>query len=201
MVVIAQAPSAAPATNAAAATSITSQAQIFNVIAGEPGAGAQLALNAPGSNRLNGQPFRVRAAGLVKFNAGTYTATVQPLIYASTTAGFTAAASNAILSAAAVNVVVSAATAKYAPWFANVDLVGDSASGLVAGTATGAVNANGTLDTFPATAANATWNVIANAPSSINFATEPPLQFAAGVTIVGGTQGSVVSLSQFQLEA
>jgi hypothetical protein len=194
MVVISQAPAAAPITNAAAATSVTSQAAIFNVIAGEPGAGSQLSLNAPGSNRLNGQPFRVRAAGLIKFSAGTYTATVQPLIYASTTAGFTAAASNAILSAAAVNVVVSAAVAKYAPWYGVVDLSGDSSSGTVAGQMQGAVNANGTNTAISLAAST-------NPPTSVNFASEPPLQFAAGVTIVGGTQGSVVSLSQFQLEA
>ena len=57
-----------------------------------------------------------------------------------------------------------------------------------------------------ATAANGTWNQLQNAPTSINFATEPPLQFATSVQY--GTTSNTFpltnvthTLTQFQIEA
>ena len=95
-----QTAAAAPATPAPSAAAVTVATAaglgVFNVIAGEPGAGTQCNLNVPGSNRLNGQPFVVRAGGIISMSAGTYTATIQPLVFASTTAGFTAALGNVI---------------------------------------------------------------------------------------------------------
>lgn len=207
MYITTKAQSAASTTLAAAAASTTSQVAIFNVIAGEPGAGTQCNLNVPGSNKLNGQQFRVRVSGLIAFTGAGYTgtATVQPLLYASTTSGFTAGASTAVLSAAAVNVILTnatAATVKYVPFSVEAWLQGDGTSGLLAGQAVGQViDPAGVITEFPATAANGTWSRIVNAPSSVNFATEPPLQFAAGVTVVGGVTGAVISMSQFELEA
>jgi len=190
MYVIAQAASAQPITQAAAALSTTSQALVFNAIAGEPGAGAQLGLNAPGSNRLNGQRFLVRACGGLKLNAGTYTATVQPLLYASKTAGFTAAAASAIVSAAAVAISVSSAVAVNYLWTAEAAVQGDSASGGVQGNGGSQVN-----NSLMAEA------VLTNGPTSVDFSAEPPLQFSAGVTLVGAIAGSVASLSEFMIES
>ena len=119
MSVLVNGPSLAPITAAAGG--------VFNVIAGEPGAGAQGTLNLLGSGKLNGQQFVVRAAGVTILPAGTYTATIQPLLYASTVAGFTASAAAAIFSVTAHTVTVTAATAKSAAqWQLEVHLEGDS---------------------------------------------------------------------------
>lgn len=180
MIVVAQAPGASPITVAAAASTTSAVTGIFNVIAGEPGAGSQLLLSIPGTNRLNGQPFRVRAAGYIAMNAGTYTATVQPLLYASIAAGFTASAAAAIVSVAAAVVTMASAVTVGIPWTIEVLLVGDSTSGTLAGTATQIVNNQTTIVGGTAPVA------IVNIPTSINFSTEPPLQFAVACTI-GGT--------------
>lgn len=190
MYIIAQAQAAQAITQAAAALSTTSQALIFNVIAGEPGAGAQLGLNAPGSNRLNGQRFKVRAAGGLQLGAGTYTATVQPLLYASKTAGFTAGAASAIVSAAAVAIVVGSAAASNYLWEAEAEVQGDNASGKVQGNGENQVNNSVMAEA-----------VLVNNPTSVDFSAEPPLQFSAGVTLVGAVAGSVASLAELNLEA
>ena len=199
MVIIAQAPASASLAFAAVASTVATTA-VFNVIAGEPGAGSQTSLSLPGSNRLNAQQFVVRASGILTLGAGTYTATVQPLICASTTAGFTATAANAIFSTTAVSVTPTSASAVSYPWYAEVTLEGDSTSGTLNGTVRGAV-AN--VQT-PTTAASNTWNQIVNGPTSVNFATEPPLQFAVAVQSVanGGFQkASSAQLTQFSIEA
>lgn len=183
MPVIAQGPSVAPITGTTGGT--------FNVIAGEPGAGAQAALNLLGSNKLNGQQFKLKASGLVVLAAGTYTATVQPLVYASTVAGFTSSAAAAIYSVAAVNVTVASATAKNVPWQVEINLEGDSTAGVLQGWYTGEVY-NGAQQLT-------TQAVINNPVTSVNFATEPPVQFAIGTTLSNGGTGSVSSVLQWQL--
>lgn len=197
MYVISQAPAAAQVTFASGASTVAAATGVFNVIAGEPGAGAQLNFSAPGSNRLNGQPFRVRAAGYVTFAAGTYTSSVQTLLYASTTAGFTAAAASAIYSQAAVAVTVSSATAKVFPWVIESLIEGDSVSGLLNIQSLGSFNNGAQQTVVPAAGVNV--------PTAVNFATEPPLQFAASV-VVGTTSntypltGGSANLTQFQIE-
>lgn len=139
-------------------------------------------------------PFMVRACGYASLDIGTYTATVQPLLYASTTAGFTAAAANAVYSTAAVNVTQSSgAAAKVVPWMAQVIMWGDSVSGLTLGTKYGGMN-NGALQLqSPITA-------IDNPPTSVNFAAAVPLQFAIGVTLSNAAATSVINLGSLTLE-
>jgi hypothetical protein len=199
MIVIAQGQAAAQVTYASGASTVAASTQIFNVISGEPGAGSQLNLSAPGSNRLNGQSFRVKASGYVTLTAGTFTSSVQPLLYASTSSGFTASAAAAIYSASAIAITVSSATAKQIPFSIEALLEGDSTSGLLNGSVTGLLN-NGAQQGATAPVA------IVNAPTSINFATEPPLQFAMSVA-VGVTSntyplnGGTANLTQFQIES
>ena len=197
MQVIAQAPAAA---NAVVTTA--GSLGVFNVIAGEPGAGSQLSLSAPGSNRLNGQPFVVRAGGILNMAAGTYTATVQPLVYASTTAGFTAAAGNAIaFSSAAVALTFTSTAAVATPFELELHCIGDSTSGLLQGWFQGQQ---------PTTSVGAAFTSVTTSPtilgrilSAVNYATEPPVQFAVGIGCTAGTAaaGSVATLTQFQIEA
>lgn len=168
---------------------------VFNVIPGEPGAGAQATLNLPGSGKFNGQQFHVKASGLATVTAGTYTATVQPLLYASTVAGYTASAAAAIYSAAAISVTVASASTVKVPWTFDVLIEGDSTSGFVSGFYEGS-NYNGAVNLVDLA-------VIANPPTSVNFSTEPPLQFAIGTTLGGATTGaaSTVALSQWIIAA
>jgi hypothetical protein len=201
MYVIANAPSAAPITLSSGAATAA-----FNVIAGEPGAGTQCNLNMPGSNRLNGQPFLVRAAGNVTMPAGTYTTAATPIsfaLYASNTASFAAATANGIFSTTAVGIfTVTSATPVAIEWEIEAQMHGSNASGRIAG--------RGTADTWAPSAtvieAITAVGVLASFPSSVVFSAEPPLQFAVGIVTVAsnllGTGGSAVAnLTNFELEA
>lgn len=180
MVIISQAPAAAQITAATGG--------VFNAAAGEPGAGSQLPISLPGTGRLEGKAFRVRASGYATFVfAGATTVTVQPLIYAGAS-GFTAAAANAVFSAAAVNVVATGASTATVPWLAEIEAEGDSVGGKLQGLIKGVVN-NTLVDLAP----------IANPPSSLSFTTEPPLQFAVGVT--ASADLTALQLDSFVLEA
>lgn len=197
MSVIVQGPAVAPITAAAGG--------VFNVIAGEPGAGAQATLNLPGSGKFNGQQFVVRASGVTVLPAGTYTATIQPLLYASTVAGYTASAAAAIYSAAAHTVTVTAATAKSAAfWQLECHLEGDSTSGDLGGYYLGtnysnvAVAGSGT-DTPVLTDLSLINNPLT---TGVNFSNEPPVQFAIGVTTGSGAPATTVStVSQWAITA
>lgn len=183
MPVLVQGPSVSPIT--------ATTGGVFTVIPGEPGAGAQAGLNLLGSNRLNGQQFKVKVSGYVTLAAGTYTATVQPLVYASTTPGFTAAVASAIYSTTAISAIASAAAAASFPFSAEITLEGDNASAILAGSVKG--NTNKTYVTEAE---------IVQGPTAVNFNTEPPVQFAAGVTLANTTSTNgtaVVTLTQFQI--
>lgn len=148
--------------------------------------GGQLLLTAPGSARLEGKSFNVRASGYVTLAAGTYTAAVSAILYGAAP-GFTAASGNALFTATA-NVVQSGTVAAAVPVQIDVVLEGDSVSGQLQGRGTGMVN-----NSLQAAAA------IGHAPTSINFASEPPVTFAAGFT--AASQASAAVLDQFILEA
>ena len=198
MQVITQAPAAAVLTFGATGVNA------FNVIAGEPGAGTQCNLNLPGSNRLNAQPFVVRAGGIINMAAGTYTATIQPLVFASNTVGFTASAGNAIYSGAAVGCTMTSTAAVATPFELEVHLIGDSTSATLTGWYQSVFPAASTGAAFTPTVAGPTLvSTAGHVPTSVNFATEPPVQFAVGVGLSTGTAatGSTVSLTQFQCEA
>lgn len=173
MVIISQAPGGAQVT---AATGGVFQST----------AGGQLNMPIPGSGRLEGRKFTIRHSGVVTFAAGTYTAAVTAIIYGGVTLA-TAGAGNALYSATA-NVVRSATVSGSIPYFVEADIEGDSLSATIQGVGEGAVN-----NTAQARAA------IAQAPTTVNFTTEPPLVFAAGVTVA--SQASAVILDSFTLEA
>lgn len=164
-------------------------------------------LNLPGSSAFEQVPFRVKAAGWVSFNGGTYTATVQPLVYASTGLGFTASAAAAILSATAANVtiaVAAAATLTYIPWEVELVLSGDTNSGILTGRVKGSLRtttANTNSTTYPTTAANGSWDQIVNTPTGITFTgATAPIQFLCGVVVGGATvSAGIVNLGSFYI--
>lgn len=159
-------------------------------------AGAQITPLLPGASVFEQVPFTVKAAGYITAPIGTYTVTIQPLLYASTTSNFTAAAANAIYSAAAVSCTITSAVAITIPYEIESHLVGDSTSGKVTGWN------QGVLPTGGNTLADAVISptIISNAPTAVNFVTVPPLAFAFGVTIGGGApSGPTINLGSFYI--
>ena len=160
--------------------------------------GLQVSANLPGSGAMEQVPFVVKAGGYISLGAGTYTASVQPLLYASTTPGFTAAAANAIYSPAAVGWTITSATPVSAPFEIEAHLVGDSTSGKILGWNQGLSPSAGTGGTGSAVAIAA----IANAPTSVTFSAAIPVQFAFGVTLsTTAVASSVVNLGSFIIES
>lgn len=186
--------------NAAAITVASGAATVaFVVAAGEPGAGTQLNLNAPGSNRLNGQGFRVRASGLLNFPAGTVTTAATPIafaLYASNTASFAAASGNILITSAFNAIVTYASTvATSAPFQLETEMVG---GGLATGRANSQITGPNGAYQQAAPAANAT------VPASVNWQTEPPLQFAVAVITAAANNfpvGTTATLNEIVLEA
>lgn len=198
MYIIQQAPSAAPITVSSGASTVA-----FSVIAGEPGAGTQDNLNVPGSNKLNGQPFTVRAAGNITLAAGTYTSAATPIsfvLYASNTASFAAAVGNGIFSSTAVAIFTqSSAVATSLEWEIEAQCQGDNTGAKVMG------RGNATTMTPSGVTAFTAIGGLAVVPSAVNFAAEPPLQFTVGIVTASsnllnvGT--AVANLTSFVLEA
>ncbi len=155
-------------------------------------------LNLPGNSAYEQVPFTVKASGWLTLNGGTYTATVQPLIYASTSQGFTASAAAAVLSTAAVSLtiaVAAAATLTQFPWEAEVTLVGNTSGGTFGGRIpAGAISVGptGAIAPVPLPAAPA---AVTNSPTSINLASATPVQFLVGIVTVGAT----ISAANFEL--
>lgn len=173
MVIISQAPAASSVT---AATGGVFQSSV----------GGNLLLTAPGSARLEGRSFIIRASGYATLAAGTYTAAVTAILYGAKSLA-APGAGNAIFSASA-SVVQSSPAASSAPWLVEAQLEGDSVSGLLQGAGQGIVN-----NVAAARAA------IGQAPTTVNFATEPPVSFAAGVTVASNATAAVID--SFVLEA
>lgn len=165
-------------------------------------------LNLPGASAFEQVPFTIKASGWLTLNGGTYTATVQPFIYASTSQGFTASVAAAVLSTAATSLtiaVAAAATLTNFPWEAEITLFGNSTSGILGGkVAAGAVTIgpSGTIAPVPLPAAPAA-PIAANLPTGVNFATAtPPLQFLVGLGILGASvSASNANLGAFFLES
>lgn len=168
------------ALTAGAALALTASAGgIFSNAAGNQ---CQVAL--PGNSAYEQVPFVVKASGTVQLPAGTYTATVQPLVYASTF-GFTAAAANAIYSVAAASLTITSASASNASWEIEAHLNGDSVSGKLVGWQTGSTFVTGTALT--PTLITLVASPSSNAPTGLVFTSAtPPIAFAAGVTFGGG---------------
>lgn len=161
--------------------------------------GTQTSLQLPASSAFEQTSFIVRAAGYITLPIGTYTCTVQPLLYASTTTSpvFTAAAANALYSAAAAGCTISSAVAISVPWQIESHLIGDTVSGKVTGWNQGSLPVTGA--TLATTTISPT--VISNAPTAVSFtATANPLAFAMGFT-VGGTAGAyTINMGSFYIE-
>ena len=141
---------------------------------------------------VEGTQLRIRMSGFVTLPAGTYTATVQPLLYA-VSGTFTAAATaaQAICSAAAFSVTVSSASATSIPFLVRANAEGDSTSTKLQGDYIAQVN-----NAAPSASA-----ALANTGAIVyNSKNAPNIQLAAGVTLTGGSGASTATLTELAIE-
>jgi hypothetical protein len=156
--------------------------------------GTQTTMLVPGNSVFEQVPFTVKAGGFITLPIGTYTCTLQPLLYASTTTNFTAAASNAIYSAAAAGCTITSAVAISVPWEIEAHLVGDTVSGKVNGWNQGLLPVTGA--TLATSVISPT--IISNALSSVTLtAAASGLAFAMGYTIAGTAGAYSINLGSF----
>jgi hypothetical protein len=144
-------------------------------------------LAVPGSSRLNAQKFSVVAAGTLTSGSGAPSETATIVIRANTgtitSPSYTTIATSGAI---ALNPTVDGVVNNF--WI-SLDLLGDSASGIVGGTQQ-CVYSGVVEQTTAALTANL---------SGINFATEPPFGLVVGVTFNSANSGNIAKLYQFQL--
>lgn len=151
-------------------------------------AGGNLILNAPGSNKLNGTRFSLLASGYASCTAGTFTSTIQPILYGDSS--LATVTTKPLFTSSAGTLAYTGTTGAAIQWTMAGTFEGDSTSGQCFGTVSSLVG--GTLG-----AAAASVKMVS---TPINFASEPPLKFA-----IGNTNSTTVApglkfvVTQFQL--
>jgi hypothetical protein len=144
-------------------------------------------LAVPGSSRLNAQKFTVIAAGTVVSGSGAPSETFTVRLYANT--GTVTSPSYTVIAASSANALNPTVDGVANNWFIQVDLLGDSASGIVGGTQSGSYSG----------VASPSSGVLTNNLSAINFASEPPFGLVVGVQFNSANSGNIAKLYQFQL--
>lgn len=141
-------------------------------------AGSNLLLNAPGSNRLANEVFYVEAVGYAFSGAGTYTATVQPILYGDVS--LATVTTKPLFTSTAGTLAYTGTVGASIPWymFAEISGNGSTTTAPAEGQAWSTVNA--TLKAQTALTPSVT---------AVNWQTEPPFKFAIGNTC-GGTVGA-----------
>lgn len=156
--------------------------------------GAQFNILAPGSGRLEQWPFIVKASGWLRLPAGTYTATVIAALYGvAGSAAWTAASGNKIAASTSLSVTQAGTVTALIPFTIEAKCEGDSTSGKLQGIMQDIVN----------NIKDSTNNgaILTNAPTGVNFQTEPPLQFAVGLELTNAGATATGNLGSFYLAA
>lgn len=135
-------------------------------------AGGNLVMGVPGSNRLNGKSFTVQISGWAFAGAGTYTATIQPVLYGD--ASLATVTTKPLFSATAGTLAYTGTVGAAIPFSVWAEFEGDSTSATFGGV--GQSSVGNTLKAQAATVAPV---------SAINFANEPPVSFAVGLATAG----------------
>jgi hypothetical protein len=181
--IVAVAAAAAPITAAAGGTFVTT-------------------LNLPGGANAPFEqvPFTVKASGYITFPAGTYTASIQPLLYAAAGAGgYTASAAAAIYSAAATAITFASATLPVTkPYSIEAHLIGSTTGNYLTGFTMGTGFVGG------AALNNATLadTIISNPVTVFTATAAIPVQFLFGFTNSAGFPATgVINLGSFFIEA
>lgn len=138
------------------------------------------ALNVPGTKRLEGRKFYVRASGVVTTSGAAIT--VQPFIAAGSS--LTAASDTVLAAPAAVTVAATSC-----PWTVEAALLFDSTSGKLNGQFSSNIN-----NSVGAPAA------LATVLTGLNGVNEPVFQIVTGVTFSTAGPGNIATLTEFVLE-
>ena len=141
-------------------------------------AGGNLILALPGSGRFSANSFTVYAAGYAQSGPGTFTATVQPILYGDASLATVTTKPLFTSTAGTLAYTGTAAAGASIPWAIYANIVGDQVSGTFTGEAESAVGATYKIRT-----------ALVAPVSTINFNTEPCIKFAIGNTC-GGTIGT-----------
>src|SRR5579884_728497 len=150
-------------------------------------AGGNLILALPGSGRFSANSFTVYAAGYAQSGPGTFTATVQPILYGD--ASLATVTTKPLFSCTAGTLAYTGTATGAIPWNITAEFEGDNTSQALWGNVTGQVGSTFKSPTVSVATA-----------SAINFQTEPPVKFAIGNTC-GGTVGGNFKfvVTQFQI--
>ena len=139
--------------------------------------GGNLILSIPGSNRLSGKAWYVQASGYAQSGPGTFTATVQPILYGDASLATVTTKPLFTSSAGTLAYTGTAAAGAQIPWNIAAEIIADGVN-TFGGNAESQVNATFKVPT-----------VLVAPVSTINMASEPPIKFAIGNTC-GGTVGT-----------
>lgn len=146
----------------------------------------------PGSNRLNGQPFHVFAAGNFEVGAGGGSATVTLTLSANTgtvsTPIYTTIAASTAYAAEALDGV-------FYPFLIDVSIEGDSQSGLIQGTQT--IQIDNTANRAGTQLVSSLAGIL---PATGAFAGEPPFGLVLSVTFGTSEVGNSANLFRFSVE-
>lgn len=137
-------------------------------------AGSNLIMGVPGSARLSANKFWVYASGYAQSGPGTFTATVQPILYGD--ASLATVTTKPLFSSTAGTLAYTgtAATGAAIPWYIQAEVLGDVVSSTFTGEGESAVGATYKIRTaLVAPVSTITWN------------SEPPVKFAIGNTTAG----------------
>jgi hypothetical protein len=141
-------------------------------------AGGNLILALPGSSRFSANAFQVYAAGYAQSGPGTFTATVQPILYGDASLATVTTKPLFTSTAGTLAYTGTAAAGAAIPWAIYANIIGDQVSGTFTGEAESAVGTAYKIRT-----------ALTAPVSTINFNTEPCIKFAIGNT-GGGTVGT-----------
>lgn len=143
----------------------------------------------PGSSRLNGQEFVVKASGNFLVGTGGGSSTVQFKLSANT--GTVASPSYTVI-AQSTAFATEALDNTYYPWNMSVVLEGDTLSGIVQGTQGWLMD--GTVNVSPVTGLTANL-------SGVSFGPEPPFGLVISVTFGTSESGNAANMYRFSIEA
>jgi hypothetical protein len=193
---------------------VAAQSNVFQIASGEPSAGTQCNLNLPGSNRLNGIPFVVRAAGYVSLPPQSVTTAATPMTFSLCAAqgSFVAQSSNAQNSTVVGAFTNIASTAKTIFWSIEATLMGVTSQAAPAAFGGTTGNMNGQAQSFNidpngVQVTGARTNIsnptfFNNINMASDLASAPPAQFAVLIsTSSNANLTGTAFLSQFQIES
>lgn len=145
-------------------------------------------LNVPGNNRLNAQWFEVVAAGNFEVGAGGACPSVTIGVYAQTSAILTSPSYTLLATTGAIT--TQNLDGVFYPWVIQMQLEGDSGSGLLQGRFSSIVNnVNTSTQNIP----------LSSNLSGLNFAAEPVFGLVVGVTFSVSEAGNSANMYEFQL--